>query len=221
MIREGSLEDISDGKKYRANDMVRANCLECKGCSDCCHDMGNTIQLDPRDICDLNVGLEAAFEELIQKEYVELTVVDGLILPNLNMDIKTKSCKFLSENQRCTIHSFRPGICRLFPLGRVYEDRDFSYFLQTNQCSMKNRAKIKVSKWVDVPHFEKYETYVKTWHYLLKDIGQWLAENGRENTQQMASTVLKYFYMEPYSKEGFYEEFASREQKFRKAFQLH
>ena len=33
MIRELDLNEISDGKKYSSNDMVKLGCEECKGCS--------------------------------------------------------------------------------------------------------------------------------------------------------------------------------------------
>ena len=36
MEREIDLKEISDGKLYSANDMVKAGCDDCKGCSDCC-----------------------------------------------------------------------------------------------------------------------------------------------------------------------------------------
>ena len=38
-----------------------------------------------------------------------------------------------------------------------YEAGDFSYFLQVHECSMKNRTKVKVSKWLDTPEISKYE----------------------------------------------------------------
>ena len=36
MRREVTLEEISDGRLYDANDMVKADCQDCKGCHDCC-----------------------------------------------------------------------------------------------------------------------------------------------------------------------------------------
>ena len=45
-----NLEEISDGKRYGLNDMVRAACNDCAGCSSCCEDMGESILLDPLDI---------------------------------------------------------------------------------------------------------------------------------------------------------------------------
>ena len=42
MLRECNLDEISDGKKYSINDMVKADCDDCKGCSACCHGMATT-----------------------------------------------------------------------------------------------------------------------------------------------------------------------------------
>ena len=82
MKRNVSLEEISDGKLYTANDMVKADCGDCKGCSSCCHGMGESIVLDPLDIYRLTTNLEMSFEALLSR-YIELNVVDGVILPNL------------------------------------------------------------------------------------------------------------------------------------------
>ena len=131
MKRNVSLEEISDGKLYTSNDMVKADCGDCAGCSACCHGMGESIVLDPLDIYRLTTNLEMTFEQLMS-QYVELNVVDGVILPNLKMAGPQEACGFLDKNGRCSIHAHRPGICRLFPLGRYYEDGGFKYFLQTH-----------------------------------------------------------------------------------------
>ena len=115
MERRVNMEEISDGKRYTGNDLVRADCHDCEGCSACCRGMGNTIQLDPMDIYRLTKGLSMTFEQLLASA-VELQLVDGLILPNLKMTGETMACSFLNEEGRCSIHPFRPGICRLFPL---------------------------------------------------------------------------------------------------------
>ena len=49
MLRELDFNEISDGKFYQSQDMVRADCGGCKGCSDCCHGMGKSVILDPYD----------------------------------------------------------------------------------------------------------------------------------------------------------------------------
>ena len=139
MRRNIDINEISDGNLYGPNDMVKADCGDCKGCSDCCRGMGESIVLDPYDIWRLTTGLHLSFEELLADK-VELNVFDGMILPNLKMHEDTDACAFLNEEGRCSIHSIRPGICRLFPLGRFYEDGGFQYFLQIHECKNQNRT---------------------------------------------------------------------------------
>ena len=50
MRREQTLEEISDGKLYDSNDMVKADCHDCEGCCDCCQGMGDSVILDPYDV---------------------------------------------------------------------------------------------------------------------------------------------------------------------------
>ena len=118
MIRNEKLEDISDGRLYDANDMVKAYCNECKGCHACCTGMGNSIILDPMDVMRLCRETGKNFTQLLEKE-LEVNVVDGLVLPNIKMT--ADKCPFLNEEGRCSIHSARPGFCRLFPLPSRHE----------------------------------------------------------------------------------------------------
>ena len=98
MIRNCSLEEISDGKLYSENDMVKADTNQCQGCNSvCCHGMGDSIVLDPYDICRLTRQLQMPFESLVEKHLV-LNVVDGVILPNLKMAGENETCTFLNAN---------------------------------------------------------------------------------------------------------------------------
>ena len=150
MRRQVSLDEISDGKLYDLNDCVKADCHDCQGCSSCCRGMGSSILLDPLDVHRLRMHLGKSFDELLE-EALELRMVDGTILPNLRMAGSREACVFLSGEGRCGIHAARPGICRLFPLGRYYEEHKFRYFLQVHECSKTNRSKVKVKKWIDTP----------------------------------------------------------------------
>ena len=112
-----------------ANDMAKLGCGECDGCSACCRGMGQSILVDPYDIFQLQKVTGQNFAGLMQ-EKLALGVENGLILPSLRMQPETDACGFLDVRGRCSIHSHRPGLCRLFPLGRLYEEGTFSYFLQ-------------------------------------------------------------------------------------------
>ena len=216
MIREVDLQEISDGKLYTANDLVKAGCNDCEGCSACCRGMGNSIVLDPLDMYRLCQGLSLPPEEVLSRA-LELHVVDGLILPNLKMAGAEEACTFLNEEGRCTIHDIRPGFCRLFPLGRYYEDRSFRYFLQTHECKKTDRTKVRVRKWIDTPDFDRYEKFVCDWHYYLKDLEEEIAAKADDPSfaKMVSLSVLKVFYMMPYDGAAdFYGQFYSRMRQF-------
>ncbi len=145
-------------------------------------------------------------------EYVELGIVDGVILPNLKMNDHLNKCSFLDENERCSIHSSRPGICRIFPLGRVYENGDFRYFLQMNECEKTNRSKVKVSKWIATDQLKANQKFISNWHYFLKDVEEAILTSDEENAmKQMSMYILQQFYVMNYtSVECFYEEVSAR-----------
>lgn len=216
MERQIRMEDISDGKRYGINDMVKAGCNDCKGCSACCQGMGNSIVLDPLDIYRLTTGLNCRFEDLLADK-LDLNVVEGIILPNLKMAGRQESCAFLNEEGRCSIHEIRPGICRIFPLGRIYENDGFQYFLQVNECKKQNRTKVKVRKWIDTPELEKNEMFINEWHYFLKKTGRKLPQLSEETVKQINMYILNVFFVTLYEKgRDFYEQFAERMNSARK-----
>ena len=155
MERNVSLEEITDGKKYHKNDMVRLGCNDCEGCSACCQGMGESIVLDPWDIHMLSQNLQQSFEDMIGNS-IELHSEQGMILPHLKLSGKEEKCTFLNEEGRCLIHAFRPGFCRLFPLGRLYEKESFVYILQTQECHKERRTKVKITKWLGISNLDAY-----------------------------------------------------------------
>lgn len=211
MKREMDMAEVSDGKLYGLDDMVKADCAGCEGCHACCTGMGTSVVLDPFDAYRMTAGTGKTFEALLAGP-LELNVVDGIILPNLKMSGEEETCSFLDANGRCTIHAYRPGICRLFPLGRIYEDGGFRYFLQVYECAKETRAKVKVRKWIDMPEPKRYDDFVCTWHYFLKDLERVI---GKDTSGQAAKTISLYlirqFYLSPYKKEeDFYPQFEER-----------
>lgn len=214
MLREINLAEISDGKLYGINDMVKADCGGCQGCSACCHNMGTSIVLDPLDVHRLCAGLGISFEQLLSTS-LELNTVDGIILPNLKMSGTQESCTFLDENGRCSIHSFRPGICRIFPLGRYYENDSFQYFLQIHECPKPARTKVKVRKWIDTENIAQYEKFICNWHYYLKHLQDYaLSCTDTSKLKTISMYILQNFYLLPFSsEEDFYVQFYTRLEK--------
>ncbi len=221
MKRNVTLEEISDGNLYEANDMVKADCQDCKGCSDCCQGMGDTVILDPLDVHRLCAGLKKLPEELLGS-VLELGVTDGNILPHLAMKGTEERCVFLNTEGRCSIHDIRPGFCRLFPLGRYYTEDGFKYILQIHECKKKNRSKIKVKKWLDTPNLKQYEKFVLDWHNFLLDVQEVFYETEDETLiKNLNMYVLSRFYYTAYKEdEDFYPQFYVRLEEVKKLLEL-
>lgn len=212
MRRQVSLNEISDGKLYNLNDMVKADCGDCMGCSACCQGMGESIILDPLDVHRITEHIGLSFQTLLAGR-IELHVVDGIILPSMKMDGERNCCTFLDGQGRCGIHPYRPGVCRLFPLGRYYENHSFQYFLQVHECPKKNKTKVKVQKWIDTPDIKRYERYITEWHYFLNDLQTLIEKSGEpeETAKKINLRILTEFYITPYEcGQTFYDQFDKR-----------
>lgn len=210
MKRYIELEEITDGKLYGSNDLVRLGCNDCSGCSACCCNM-EALVLDPYDIHQLKKGLDSSFEELLKSAAI-IQNVDGLLLPVMNTEGEQQHCSFLNEEGRCSIHSFRPGICRLFPLGRYYHADTFSYILQVNECKKTLKTKKKVKSWLGIEKIRSYESYVLSWHHFLKEIQNQLPEIDPSYHKVLHMYLLNHFYKDSFHEE-FYKEFEERLKK--------
>lgn len=232
MKREVDINEISDGRRYRSGDMVKIGCADCSGCSDCCRQVDDTIILDPYDIYQLEKGLGVSFDTMlsgnpetdtqpeavdnaairITEPVIELGHADGLLLPHLKLSKASGGCSFLNSDGRCMIHGFRPGFCRLYPLGRIYEDGGFSYFIQINECPYPNKTKVKIKKWLGIDNLHLYEAFVLKWHDILEKERSELADmiDTSERSRYIVA-FLKQFYQMPYDTDAdFYEQFEER-----------
>ena len=210
MLRNVSLEDISDGRMYTENDLVRVDTNSCKGCQTvCCQNMGSTIVIDPYDCYKLTTGLGKTFEQLTMNE-LELNVVDGIIMPKSD-----GRCAFLREDNLCNIHTIRPGICRMFPLGRYWEDEThFKYIVQKGECNKDNLSKIKLKKWLGIEGLVEYDSYIVRWHEYVKLLQAALPGLSENNVKILNTFNLRVFYMTTYAgcadDKAFYAEFDRR-----------
>lgn len=216
MIRNVDINDISDGRFYEPDDLVKIGCHDCAGCSSCCHDMEALI-LDPMDVYRLVKGLGKSFEDFLGQE-VELARAGGLILPKISMKAQEGACFFLNEEGRCSIHPFRPGLCRLFPMGRLYEEDGFHYFLQANECGKKNRYKVKLRDWIDTPDLESYHAFLLSWHSFTKKLGEKTPLLTDESRQQVLTYVLRLFYQLSWQPSDFYLQYDARMQQAKRVF---
>lgn len=213
-------------KQFTSRDMAKIGCHDCQGCFSCCQGMGDTVVLNPYDVYELEKHLGKTFEKLLQKE-IALHTENGMILPHISMETEKETCIFLNEQGRCSIHSFRPGLCRLFPLGRNYDypeqDPDlegdavgFHYFILEEACPKKDKTKVKIDKWLGVSRLSTHEAFILTWHnfckYVQKKIETLMMDPEQETyIKQINLFILQLFYGKTWDMEqDFYKQMEDR-----------
>jgi len=111
------------------SDRVQLSCGTA-GCSANCCTNGPHIVLNPYEIALICRAAGISYEDLL--DLVETDRVNGFPLVMLPRE---PSCPFWTH-AGCRVYDSRPLACRLFPLGRVFENGQSSFVLPgRNQCS--------------------------------------------------------------------------------------
>ncbi len=207
-IREDYLKNL-----YTKEDMVRCGTSDCQGCTHCCEEMGDTIILDPYDVWQFELGFQKNFDELL-KDTLTLSVYEGMIMPHIKTVEGTGRCVFLKDDGRCGVHTLRTGLCRLFPLARVYDEEGLHYILQKEDCPREPKSKIKIEKWLGIPKLQKYEAYMESWHSLTVNLREALKECSDTMAKALNMKFLEIFYLPAYEGEDFYVQFEERLKKW-------
>ena len=215
MLRDRDVSEIYDGRYYTPDDLVPIGCGDCEGCSECCRSTGDSIVLDPYDLYMLRLGTGKDFEDMIERE-IEIRLVDGLILPNLMQHREDGSpgedhCAFLSAEGRCTIHPYRPGICRLYPMGRYYTGNEFRYILQKDECTERKKTPVLLREWLGISDLPGYESYILDWHGFKKKAQAGMLRLTPRSRDSVARYILQVFFVHPYLEQmGFYPQYEAR-----------
>jgi len=101
--------------KYYRND---AFSYQCNCCNRCCRH--KDIQVNPFELLQIAKALGLTTTQILN-QFVQ---IDKPFLKQKS----DGSCAFLSM-QGCTIHSHRPGVCRIYPLGRLKDEDGTEYFI--------------------------------------------------------------------------------------------
>lgn len=107
-----------------------------------------------------------------------------------------------------------PALCRLFPLGRSYDEKGLHYFLLEDACRIQNRTKIKIKKWLEVPALSQYEKFLAAWRDLRKEVQEQIIKRQSDNfTQKVNVQMLELFFQKSYdTEEDFYQQFEERKE---------
>jgi len=91
---------------------------QCNSCCRCCY--GRRIQVNPYELARLARNLGITTTDVIAR----FTISDGTALQSR----ADSACVFLGP-AGCTVHSDRPLVCRLYPLGRIVREDGSAIFI--------------------------------------------------------------------------------------------
>ena len=113
MNRYIDLNEVSDGKLYTANDLVKAGCGDCAGCSACCESMADTIIL-----MDAGKIMQQASPEVIYNDPDNVFTAQFVGTPAMNVLPARDGESYLGYRperaalyrEDCTAHYHRSGV---------------------------------------------------------------------------------------------------------------
>lgn len=172
---------------------------ECVQCGNCCRNRDD-ILLTPYDLFHMVRGTGKSIKEVIVK-YGDCYIGDSSHLPLVRLKYReepdgTTTCYFLGRRDGkhyCRIHDNKPGVCRIFPLGK-FLGRDLTkegtpdfapkYFCQEyspmdpcpgRKLAMKSDIRKKVVDWVGGAEKKRLsDRYSETFNRFLEDYNKTL-----------------------------------------------
>jgi Fe-S-cluster containining protein len=112
----------ADARVLTETEPLQLSC-DAGGCASNCCKTGDPIVLNPYEISLICRESNMSYEDLL--DIVDTDRADGFPLVMLPRD---PACYFWTKNG-CSIYTARPLACRLFPIGRVYDDMQSKFVL--------------------------------------------------------------------------------------------
>lgn len=98
--------------------------FKCRKCGRCCKNQ-DMILFTPNDLFKIAQKLGNTIQTIIN-DYTEIYIGPQSKIPlvHLLMQGPKNACPFLEMDSRCSIHDSKPVICALYPLGRVFVNKN-------------------------------------------------------------------------------------------------
>lgn len=111
------LKEIYDNLDDMTLDIDDTFSFKCRGCGKCCRQRED-ILLSPKDLYRLAVYLKMTTSDVL-KRYCEVYQGSDSLMPIARLISigGNNRCPFL-DGRKCRVHTFKPGVCAMYPLGR-------------------------------------------------------------------------------------------------------
>jgi len=177
--------------------------FKCRSCGKCCKNRDD-ILLNPRDVFNIATALKITQEQVVE-EYCETYIGKDSRMPvvRLRPKGKNKVCPLL-EGGRCIVHSLKPTVCALFPIGRIVASEhapeeiglgnpnEIKYIKNNADCGSRKR-KQTVRAWLEAFNIPIDDVFFIQWNktiFQLMDIVKMY--EGKSGVTDKAMEMLWY-----------------------------
>ena len=140
--------------------------FKCKTCGKCCKNR-HDILLTTRDLYNIAHALHRTTSYVVER-YCDVYIGKDSRIPivRLKPTGPEESCPLL-RNKRCIVHSAKPVVCAIFPLGRAAtfepaEKIEPKYFFQPDACGSREQAHT-VRSWLNQFGIPVEDTFFPLW----------------------------------------------------------
>lgn len=211
--------NLGDEDMIRLDDSIR---FTCKGCGKCCKNRDD-INLTGYDVYRVAEFLGRTHEEFID-QYGTIFQSRSL-LPSVALTMRAGTCPFL-RNKKCAVHQSKPGVCRCYPLGRVYMPGDTSArFIQMEPGCKHPPQDIAVRDWIGDFSTEEAERIGLLWSNTYSCIAYSLhnssvyADAAKEVRELVLSTIFIDLFIDYDTGKPFYPQLEANIARLRNAMQ--
>lgn len=189
--------DLEHIRKNRVNLDDTFN-FKCRQCGKCCHNRDDLI-LTAYDIFRIAGLLGITPIEVIEKN-CEVYIGDNSHIPVVRVKPKPHNevCPFL-RNGKCSVHTAKPIVCAVFPLGRAYSsDNEELYFLQNVSCGDKGKPHT-VREWLQKFGIAETDTIGRLWSDAIIYLARYMqkTKHFKKDTLNMIwNAVFHFLYLD-------------------------
>lgn len=174
--------------------------FHCTQCGACCINRED-ILLTPKDVFRMAKELQMTQKGFVEKHCDIYVGSDSRIpLVHLQPSGKDKHCPLL-QNKHCIVHSVKPTVCALFPLGRGMRFKDeqqeafeFSYFLQEIDCGDRSEE-FTVREWLARFGMQPEDEFSIQWMLFVSKLSKFLREAEKHCKQTVMEMLWSYCFV--------------------------
>ena len=197
--------------------------FRCQLCGRCCHNVKDSVMLEPLDVFRLTRYLREQGEPMIGTEdmlaqYAHASwLEDNFPIFLLNTVGTLDACVFLKDG-RCSVYEARPQVCRMYPFSAApgSRGRDFRYFLCMEKPHHFADGLVTVKDWLAQNFSKEAKAALRADYDAIPIIGQNIRAMREEKFQSLLFRFLYYRYYNYELDEPFLPQFRSNLEELRK-----